>query len=66
MKDIEEGNSNWILNAVVKTYLSKQGSNETDGNISTEADEIMENMNDQTIRFLREIVTQTMQLIRNR
>ena len=66
MNDIEEGNSNKILNAVVKIYLSKQSSIETDGDISKDATELMENMNDQTIRFLKEIVTQTMEAIRSR
>ena len=63
MNDIEEGNSNKILNAVVKIYLSKQSSIETDGDISKDATELMENMNDQTIRFLKETVIYTMQAI---
>ena len=51
---------------MVKIYLSKQSSNETDGDISKDATDLMENMNDNKIRFLKEIVTQTMQVIRSR
>ena len=41
MNDIEEGNSNKILNAVVKIYLSKQSSIKTDADISKDATELI-------------------------